>query len=349
MNLLVHIGLGKTGSSSIQKTLEKNRDLLKKDKIFYLGEFFEHSPVQIFDWQKKSGIEEFYATQSQCASLTELLAKTLASLEETGYKLAILSNEWLGGCSYEAKRNAEIIKAIKKVASINHEITCCAYVRDHLSWSVSAYQQWGIKNKTMTRINSYAEYTHKRPPLFAETLGIWRGACKHFRLFNYNSIADVTEHFFFTVLGLDAKSWEMINANKQFKDNELFIRACFNEFLSPDSPIRDFVFDSYFSPANLGSERFKERGYYEWYTSLLPSAADLKTIDKYSRFDVDKINNYLASSNEPLLDPQDSLELASEKLGIPAMPELIDFLIAVSFNLAQENYRLRKMSNHARK
>ncbi len=342
MQLIIHIGLGKTGSSSIQHSLAANMDFLSEKGIIYLGEFFENSPVNLYDWQARSGIEQFYNADHQHESIRDLILRSMDVLSADKYSLAILSNEWLGGCSHEVQRNRGFIDAVRDLCAAGIDIKCCAYVRDHIDWSISAYQQWTLKHKTTSEIMPYSDYTLARPPLFEKTLDEWEQACTSMSIFNYNAICNVATHFWETVIGISGNQCKIFNTNRQLSACELYLRTCFNYAISSGQAVSDLVFDQYILKTMLEKLESSQKDRFSWYESLLPTATDLEVVLNRCGADIHAINTRLLANGEPpLLSDDHVVSRASSKLSSPNKDELIDYLTHLVILLAKENKQLR--------
>src|SRR5690554_5696112 len=54
--LIIHVGMGKTGSSSIQQTFAKNKEFLASNGVAYLGLMMEHLPLpNQYEWRRVMG------------------------------------------------------------------------------------------------------------------------------------------------------------------------------------------------------------------------------------------------------------------------------------------------------
>src|SRR5690606_35734267 len=60
MEVVVHVGDGKTGTSAIQRMLREHTSQLVADGTLYLGLMFEFAPVKMYPWQKPGMIEAFH-------------------------------------------------------------------------------------------------------------------------------------------------------------------------------------------------------------------------------------------------------------------------------------------------
>ncbi len=192
--LVVHIGAGKTGSSSIQETLGANEDVLEAAGIKYLGLMLEHANQKHdVDWQYKGGSPRFFKldpAQAVQECYTALRAE-LESLANTAIHTAVWSNEWIWG------RGAHILPALEKLKGDGYPVEIICYVRRHDKWIQSAYAQWGIKHKSYPGpIRPFSEWRKGRNFEFYPTLKTWQDAFQDaFALFNYDAVGDVVAHF----------------------------------------------------------------------------------------------------------------------------------------------------------
>ncbi|MGB1213450.1 MAG: polysaccharide biosynthesis protein [Pikeienuella sp.] len=139
MKLIVHIGMGKTGTSSIQKALRQNEDKLAEQSTVYLGMWFtDIDPA----FARQDGQRAFFAAEK-----AEMLEHAVAFSEAlksrcdaTGATRFILSNEGFFG---RVGKLAPFLAAL----SPDIEVSLIAYVRDPRSWLPSAYTQWGVRHK----------------------------------------------------------------------------------------------------------------------------------------------------------------------------------------------------------
>lgn len=202
--LVFHVGAGKTGSSSIQATLSNNSEALEKEGICYWALMLERAPYQRFEWQGTGRTELYYKTEGSSEQLFEVITHSLDIAEREGARTAIWSNEWFMGADYEFRRNLDTIKIVKKLISSGIKVRVVAYIREHVSWAISAYSQWGLKDKTYTGpVMAFRDYTRSRPPKFARALNAWHeGTQNSLQIYNFAQTGDVCKHFLETVCGV---------------------------------------------------------------------------------------------------------------------------------------------------
>lgn len=226
VKLYVHIGNGKTGSTSIQKALEKKQNELLKNGILYVGRFMELAPVKLYEWQNFRKKELFW-TLSDDERLEQASAVLRASLEKLGNVSCIV---W----SHESFINRHITMA-PLLYALQQEMPCAvypvAYVRRHEDWSVSAYFQWGLKHKTTQgfEIPSFKEWMHSKPAnLFSVVLSKWQKTFgENFILKNFDAVKNPVDDFL-KILGMNEPDSVKEHSYKSPNSEELFFRTVFN-------------------------------------------------------------------------------------------------------------------------
>lgn len=178
MRVILHLGMGKTGSTSIQKFLEKNADGLVENQIFYAGLMFERLPNARFEWQDKNKAHDIsiflsaLRDKSKCELIRCYLNEEIALLRNLGFKTMLVSNE----AFFDAP--ADFHDFLYSVLG-QYDIKAVVYLRRPSDWYVSAYLQWGIKHKTYKgRIKPFDEFVIDRKNYFQSNVekikGSWR-------------------------------------------------------------------------------------------------------------------------------------------------------------------------------
>lgn len=198
MKLVLHIGAGKTGTSSIQKKLIDLQKINELDNCEYLGLFFER--VKGYKVERKDAAPQFF-TRMQTKDIDSLLDITkdalsfaLEKYSNSGVDTLIWSNESLYGAVGFFER---LIPQIQTW----FDIEVVVYLRRQDKWLYSAYEQWNIKHKTYD-----GEYKN-----FDEWLSTWEKQASNevrlkkweeieginkFSVHAYDSIPNVVSHFF---------------------------------------------------------------------------------------------------------------------------------------------------------
>ncbi len=150
MEIILHIGMGKTGTSSIQAALNSNSDNLRAQGLDYLGMWFDLIDPSL----NRDDVQRNYFKSSVDRSerLADIFVNALRKKQsETGISRFLLSNESL------LQQHPSLIPFI---ACLRQEVPVrlISYARDPRDWLPSAYNQWFVYHKTCTGpIPPYAE------------------------------------------------------------------------------------------------------------------------------------------------------------------------------------------------
>ncbi|WP_238367982.1 hypothetical protein [Mesobacterium pallidum] len=187
MELILHIGMGKTGSTAIQSGLRKHADRLQKNGAEYLGMWLEPGPFKL-SWPAYA---EFF---KQPPEVWRERARTVAAYMqrrevEGGPSIGIYSNE-------SFFHNADEFEAFFDEFGKFGKIRAIAYARNPQRWLPSAYNQWGVRHKTAKgKIPPYPELARKHVKQYGELLKWHRRFGDKLTVLPYDGIGDVTQHF----------------------------------------------------------------------------------------------------------------------------------------------------------
>lgn len=142
MRLILHIGMGKTGTSSIQKALAESAEPLAGQGVRYLGMWFGLGDPAFRGLQNQ--MKFFQSPPEELAAMAERFHAAMAAEAETrGIHSFVLSNEAISG-------HAAALQAFLEPLRDRVEIRVIGYVRNPHDWLPSAYVQWGVRDKTNT-------------------------------------------------------------------------------------------------------------------------------------------------------------------------------------------------------
>ena len=216
--LVLHVGTGKTGTSSIQKASAVQKNYLKNKGWVYLGLNGEHYEDKLYIWQEKAASSEF-----QKLSKIDFDEQFLNLLKSSIYRhnRIFIVNELFFGYSSRLKN---VLQEISKIC----DVKIFVYLRHPVSYSISAFKQWGISHKTYDgfRQLSFSEFLAKNGVNYSGHLESFSkiNGCE-LSVFNYEEIDNVTNHFF-EQLGVVIPPNGVLN--KARSGDDLMTRALFN-------------------------------------------------------------------------------------------------------------------------
>ena len=330
MKLVVHIGNGKTGTTSIQQTLDAARGDLQKRGIHYLGRMLEHGVSEtVKDWQTPAGAETLLHNMPAPeveSDLREVLTAELSALETREATTAIWSNEALFA------RHMGVIEALQALRADGVDVQIVLYLRRHDKWARSAYAQWGIRHKSYQGpIKPFADWIAERPARFGPNLEVWHAAFGEALIVrNFDATGDVALDFL-SLLDIDN-----IAAHRVYETptpEELTLHAAFNDrfpgVVLPDRFQRFSQSVGDLSPKTADPARIGH---------LLPSQGDLDKVLEDSAEDLARINAILIEKGQP---PFDS-DAEAKKTTQPELWGIIDSLLKINFSAHERLVALEK-------
>jgi len=302
VRIIVHIGAGKTGTSSIQETLRQNAPILSKQGIHYFGLVLDRAPVKRYEWQRPGAFREFFvARKGEVGNeFREVLEESIDNLVKRGGHTFILSNE-----SFLLSGSFLIDVFAQLKAERGWEVNFVAYVRDYASWSKSSYVQWGIKHKAYKgKLKPYREWIRNSSMSgFAPGLKAW-DCCSEIPLQvrNLHQAGNVVIDFCST-FGLPLAEIAEVRSNDAPSAEELALRALFNNRF--DSEMLPQVFERLFGYHSLDFNIAVDR----YLDPLMPSQEDVEAYLTGMKDDAAVVNALLERNGQQPL----ALESASVK------------------------------------
>lgn len=337
MRIIFHIGMGKTGTSSIQRSLRRADDRLIKIGVKYLGLMLEHSPVKLYPWQNGAATAKFSTLDPIEAGkqVEEVLTKTARHFEDAGVHTLIWSNEWFFG------RHAVLIEPMKRLQDAGFSIEIVSYVRRHDAWARSAYSQWGLKHKGYDGpIVPFTEYFKRRPIRFAPGLIPWVQAFgDNFLVRNFDANKNVVNDFC-SILGIDSALLGNERFNESPPPEEMMLRALYNNRrkgrTSPDEFNKVFQMDSIDSGVNS----------VKWMESLLPTENDLDEIRRATIEDQKLINQILENQGQAKLSLEEKTPVKNFEIDTGVIVALLFQLIdQQAIQLQRLRQRVQQLSD----
>lgn len=328
--LIVHIGAGKTGSSSIQLTLSNNAAALASQGVKYLGLMLEHAVTQTGrDWQRTPGSPAFFAGAEPPANhaqdLERILSDELAAASDAGLHTLIWSNEWM------YSRHDRVLEALLRLRAAGHPVQVICYLRRHDKWVQSAYTQWGLKNKTYPGpIRPYGVWKQGRSFAQMPAVQPWIDAFgPDCLLFNFDAVGDVVTHFN-ARLGLTGLVPE--NDNISPDAAELAAWSVYNNRF--EEVIAAGRFPQLLQPT-LAQDALKAR--LPPLDALMPTPEDLARVVEENAADIAALNAAFAARGEAAL----RFDSPARQSQHPAPWEMDQFMLKMIFALQEQIMGLR--------
>ncbi|UVO50892.1 hypothetical protein M0208_10320 [Sphingomonas sp. SUN019] len=204
--LILHAGLGKTGSSAIQKYLRDHAATLSAEGVNYLGMQIERPVRDALDFSAGDNIADALTTppgegQHVRDRLLTLLRTKIAAAPAA--HTHVWSQVSLSGA-------ADLMRPVIDELARGLDVTVILYFRHKADWLASAYAQWGIKHKTYPGpMRSFAEFlplADKWGADYRRVIDSWRavaGATVEIR--SYDMVDDVVADFL-TATGIASDS-----------------------------------------------------------------------------------------------------------------------------------------------
>ena len=286
--LIWHVGAGKTGTTSIQRTLSVNKSALFSQGVKYLGYMLEGAQVQKYPWQRPAEIEVFHGLSEHETeeALDAIFQEEMRHACSKGIQTLIWSNESFYG------RSEKALRALLKFDGKYFRLKIVAYVRSYEKWAKSAYIQWGIKHKTYNgKIRSFEEWFSGRKYCFYESfLPIIEQCPDKFTLRNMEQLDDVVVDFLKTCF-IEPEGIQIFRVYESPGNLEIYLRSIFNnQFEEIVRPERfDFL---------VGNSIRVDTSPASYLRSLLPDSEGAEKISRSFSIDREKLNKFLLSKGE---------------------------------------------------
>lgn len=329
MNIIIHNGHGKTGSSSIQSSLNVNKEILNNNKIFYVGLNFEYSPFKKYAWQKPYGWPLLIElTQKEINNqLYEVLHNTINQLTELEYNTIIWSNESL----FTAVSS---LTSVLDLISKEHNVLAITYLRRHDRWVDSAYKQWGIKHKAEKGVVIPFSTWSSKNIAYSSLLDTW--SCIEgieLKVMNFDESKDVCTSFFKNI-NIDSQNLKFIRSNESPTPEILSMYALYNSLFD------EAVLPSQLDPLIKKYELKNLKSHGVDLNTIFPCQDELEAIlEKYSD-DIDKVNSFFSLSNQAHFDKNFVKKDAARKV---SSDQIISMLIHVVNEQTKEISELSSM------
>jgi hypothetical protein len=283
--------MGKTGSSSIQKTLRLSKLLLAKSRVAYLGLMLEQYPFEkAYSWQKASNWREFLENEEKVTQEMLLAFEEINSSLPDSTQTLIWSNESL----FE---NPQKLQPLLTKLDAIFDLEIVGYIRRPDSWIVSAYVQWGIKHKSYSGpLKRFQAWANHRPYHTGTALQEWQSQVVIPRFFNFDAAGDVTMHFIRNFLPQTVHGIELARANDSPSAQELAIFAYHNGFFEGE------VLPDVLTPLLARAHLTDLNLHMPAVNNLMPTEGMVGKYLQDNKLEIEKVNSYFKENGEPEFD-----------------------------------------------
>jgi len=289
--LVLHIGAGKTGSTSIQFTLRRADGQLAEQRAAYVGLMLEKVPGALdYPWCAEGAPHKYFRAKNREETNEEVYQTILAELKRQG-ELGVTQMIW----SNEAflTRHDRVLGIMQQLAADGVPIRPIVYVRRHDKWARSAYVQFGLKFKSYPGpLRNFRDWAEGQPRIaYGPDLEIWRAAFPQLEIFNFDAIPDVAMHFFGL---LDLVGIDVVRANDSPTNGLLAAWSVFNG--AQEGQTLPAAFTRLAGPLKVLQQKGQPVPPLD---ELLPDAAALIEIQAKYGGDLAAVNAMLAQQGQP--------------------------------------------------
>lgn len=301
LRLIVHLGPGKTGTTSIQDALRAQRQPLLAQGVAYLGLMLEHAPMLRYPWQRAGQplALEGADRDTMQAQMAEVLAHTLDHARQQGWHTLVWSNE-----QFLRQPAAGVIMPLLTplAAQDDVELQLLAYLRRHDGWARSAYEQWSLKNKTYAGpLLTFDQWLRHKAPRFGPAVRLWHQAFRRaLVLRNFDAVADVVADFLHVTNLAGCMAHLPRRANPSLSTEELYLRALDNATSHPASTASQFNARHHWDSRNTAPALAPD----EFLLAHLPSAPQLAEVQQHASKDRELLDHYLVLQQQPAIHTQ---------------------------------------------
>ena len=294
LELIVHIGSGKAGSTSIQASLAASHEGLAEQRIFYMGLLGENLPVKLFSWQRPEAWAELIAQGGDAAGqLLTLFEANLEPLRQKAYEKIL----W----SHEAMLNHPdlLLPLFEHLSQLGMKVKAIVYFRRHDVWARSAYMQWGIKHKTYKGpLKSFAEWIKTRNLKYFPKLEPWLKAdYLDLRVRNFDACADVVLDFC-SLCGAEGSSLQLRRSNQSPSAVALALWALYNA--QSEQEVLPAVLQPSLAQAGILDMEIKDIDF----ETLFPTDDDMQVIREEMKTDRAKLDALFEASGQSKMDAE---------------------------------------------
>jgi hypothetical protein len=332
--LVIHAGLGKSGSSAIQKYCREHAWELRGHGSFYLGMFLERGEPCAQDF---GSAEALLQALSEDADLEDRLVALLT--EKLEARPAIRTFVW---SQIALAVHGDLLgRVIARMAPVC-ETEVVLYFRHQASWLVSAYLQWGVKHKTepgpILPFAQWLPHAASRGSDYRAVIESWRAAVgmERLHLRPYDRVGDVVADFL-SVARLGPEPPDA-STTRHYETPDDTLMQLFRQYQGQhDGPAAPGALQR-----AIADNRTDQRRYREVSPGLtVPQGSE------WARFAArfDETNDSLARDFGLLLGPAGAAPAADPAYAAPItmIPALLDLIVAMNDRIGALERRLKDL------
>lgn len=337
--LVVCIGTGKTGTTSIQEYFLRHRSDLAGFGVEYWGVNLDYVHcLARRPWQKPdgAGILQGMPVEQAIAELSPVLRQA-AEMMQPG-QTAVWCNESI----YEWPQ-VYIPLLLSCQGHDGLQIKIVAYARERKSYLVSAYKQWGIKHKTYPgSILSFSDWVRLNQDFlcYGDKLRVWDKAfAADFCLVNYDILADVVADFLSRIVGSLARApvREQGSDNASPDATQLALYALYNNLQA--SPIAPDAIASLLAHNGVDDLKVPPLSI----SKLCPCTEELDAAEALFSDDACLVDRLLDKHGQPPFPPASHGLSAHPQGEHEAIAGVVSLLLAI---IVEQERRLTKLESH---
>ena len=221
--LFVHIGHGKTASSTIQRALEINADTIRSHGLLISDkhlEFPSHGPIKGHPIGLLNEMMRELPPQESDRRMNECLEGISSALSKEGFHGAVISSENLDN---------ERASRLFRNAPGRFDLRVLYLVRRQDEWLESSWKQWGLKSGA-TLPKYVEEKLANDRPAFLATARSWQAIGAKMRVVPLHAIGDISA-LLFDWLGIKDSSPQTVPRMNETLDYSLLEILARNPFL----------------------------------------------------------------------------------------------------------------------
>jgi len=290
MELIVHIGQGKTGSTSIQSALKQSHDeLISHQRVKYLGLQFETCNIKLYCWQVEEPWKMLTQKPSEKAisEILHLLTSIIETEKANGTKKLIWSNESLFD-------HIDIVEPVlSKIQNSGVKVNVILYLRKSDDWAQSAFIQWGIKHKTYSgQIQNFSKWIKRDLSLLTKIDKLQNSLNLPINIRNFENLDCVLTDFC-KIVDISINSGENTRDNMSPGNAAIGLWALYNNQFEEQILPNDLY--PLLSSSNVLNKKYKGIKF----ENLFATQHDIDQINEIYLNDSEKVNNYLKLNGQP--------------------------------------------------